>query len=159
MKCAQLKHKIAWNECYTLETKQFGQKGSLRLECTWPQFWGNLDEIVKTINCTAFFFFFTWKLLKLREHKSTETEAKEKVCHYFHLPLYPLLHDALPGHTLRSLTGPWMKEYNSLSFCTMKADVFWCDTREVYSTIIFFVKIRGFVQEEDGCGTDKACNL
>lgn len=129
-KCSQLTHKIARNECYTLATRQLGQKGSLRLECTWPQFWGNLDEVVKTINC-FFFFSFTWKLLKLGEHKSTETEAKEKGCHS-HWPLCPLLPDALPGHTSRSLASPWMNEHNSLSFCTVKAGIFLCDTRQLF---------------------------
>lgn len=52
------------------------------------QFWGNLDVIMKNIN---WFFFLTWKLLKPREKKSTETEAKEKGCHYSHLLFYPLL--------------------------------------------------------------------
>jgi len=52
-----------------------------------------------------------------------------------------------------------MKEQNSLSSCTMKADTFWCDTRESYSTMMFSVHMRDFVQEEDGCDADKANNL
>lgn len=32
-------------------------------------------------------------------------------------------------------------------------------TPESYSTVMFFVQMRDFVQEEDGCDADKANNL
>lgn len=37
-KGSQLEHSASWNECFSLESRHFGQKGFLGLECTWPQF-------------------------------------------------------------------------------------------------------------------------
>lgn len=65
-------------------------------------------------------------------------------------------------HLARTHIEKFNKSLNKatqLSFCTMKADIFQCDTRESYAAIIFLVQMRDFVQEEDGCNIDKANNL
>ena len=51
-----------------LKPSSLVKKWSLCLECTWPQLWGNLDDIVKTINC----FFLGFLNLETAETQWTQ---------------------------------------------------------------------------------------
>lgn len=71
--------------------------------------------------CFVFFFIYL-EIAETQETRIHWDRRKSKRLSLFSCILLPALHCALPGHTLRSVTSPQMKEHNSLSFYTMKAD-------------------------------------